>query len=161
MGKLGLEILRLEIRIDAATFEPFLQDLIARALGVRKDGQILSGLQDVLNPPGVTRHEGHDLPSGAHVEEVVAEGKVKELPLPDLPAVVAALLIAEIVLVYRIVALDAVCYGLMPDAAVRLRLALKGKRQDPLKPAALNVHDDSLACVIRKVLFRSGYGILE
>ena len=63
---------------------------------------------------------------------------VNEMTFEDLAAVVAALLIAEIVLVYGVVALNAVRYSLVPHAAVLLCLALKGKRQHPLEPAALN-----------------------
>ena len=137
------------------------EQLVAYSLGLRQHGQILPCLQDVLHPARVTRHEGHHLPAGAHVEQVVAESEIKELPLPDLPAVVTALLIAEIVLVYGIVALDAVGYGLMPHAAVLLCLALKGKRQPSLKPAALHVNDDGLAGVIRKVLFCAEHCVLE
>ena len=137
------------------------KELVACSLGLRQNGQILPCLQDVLHPARVPRHEGHHLPAGAHIEQVVAESEIKELPLPDLAAVVAALLIAEIILVYGVVALNAVGYGLVPHAAVLLCLALKGKRQHSLEPAALHVNDYGLSGVIRKVLFCAGHRVLE
>ena len=161
MGELGLQILRLELRVDAAALQPFADKLIAAAFRVRLDGEIPAGLQDVLHPSGVPGHECHHLPAGAHIEEVVAQCEVKELPLPDPAAVVAAFLIAEIILVNGVVAFDSVCHGLMPHALVLLSLALKGKRQHSLETAALHVHDDGLAGVIGKVLFRAGNGVLE